>query len=116
MGNVRRAQALFADAPISTDDRTPLEYLGPITNRNSRGNKTAVVLEWDALALFGGRLLDAAPPETDAFLRKVDPLQRRQVPAGLAYYRYVVASRNGRATEAEQHMRTYRRLLGLETH
>jgi spermidine synthase len=114
MGNARAAAALFADAPISTDDRTPLEYLAPITNRNSRGSQTAVVLAWDALAHFGEQLLEAAPPETDPYLREVDSARRQQVRAGLAYYRSVVASRQGRSAEATMHLRSYQRLLGLE--
>ncbi|MDX1388574.1 MAG: fused MFS/spermidine synthase, partial [Acidobacteriota bacterium] len=114
MGNAGEAASLFADVPVSTDDRTPLEFSAPITNRNSHGRGAAVVLAWEALADLGRRLLDAVPTDADPYLRNVEPAKRRQVGAGLAYYRHVVATRSDRPVEAAEHLQEYRRLLGLD--
>ena len=37
-GNVGRLDGRLASAPVNTDDRTVLEYMAPVTERNSRGS------------------------------------------------------------------------------
>ena len=69
------------------------------------------MLAWGPLARFGARLLDETPPEADPYLAEVDPAARRQVRAGLAYYRHTTLRRMGRAAEAEEALREYRALL-----
>jgi hypothetical protein len=104
---------MFAGSPLSTDDRRPLEYSAPRTERNSKGAGTTPVLAWDTLARFGARLLDETPPEADPYLAEADPAARRQVRAGLAYYRHATLRRMGRAAEAEEALREYRSFLAI---
>jgi hypothetical protein len=110
-GNVGASRSLFDGFPVSTDDRRPLEYTAPRTERNSKGARTTPVLAWDTLVLFAEGLLQATPPEADPFLSGVDPSSRRQVRAGLAYYRYTTLRRMGKAAEAEEALAAYRALL-----
>ena len=110
-GNISASRALFAGSPISTDDRRPLEYSAPRTERNSKGAGATPVLAWGPLARFGARLLDQTPPEADPYLARVDPATRRQVRAGLAYYRYSSLRRMGSLAEAEEALLEYRALL-----
>lgn len=110
-GNVSVSRELFDHYPLSTDDRRPLEYSAPRTERDSKGTGTTPVLAWDALARFSARLLEQTPPEADPYLRGVDPVVRRQVRAGLAYYQYTTLRRMGRAAEAQEALLEYRSLL-----
>jgi spermidine synthase len=110
-GNISAAAPLFAGYPVSTDDRCALEYSAPRTERNSKGAGTTPALAWDELARFCGRLLEETPPSEDPYLVRVDPDTRRQVPAGLAYYRYVTFQRRGRTVEAERALVEYRELI-----
>jgi len=96
---------------VSTDDRRLLEYSAPRTERNSKGAGSTAVLAWDALARFDERLLRETPPERDPYLAGVDPAVRRQVRAGLAYYRHTTLRQMGRAAEAEEALLEYRSLL-----
>ncbi len=110
-GNVGASRSLFDGSPVSTDDRRPLEYMAPRTERNSKGARTTPVLAWEALGHFAEQLLRATPPASDPFLADVDPVSRRQVEAGLAYYRHTTLRRMGRETEAEEALAAYRAFL-----
>ena len=101
----------FADAPLNTDDRTVLEYLAPITERNSKGARTAPVLAWEELLRFCEELQAAAPPQSDPYLARVGEARRRQVRAGTDYYGYEVMRRLGRDAEAAAYLERYRREL-----
>jgi spermidine synthase len=107
-GNVSAARSLFERYPISTDDRTPVEYLAPITNRSRRDHP---VLAWESLALFCEKLLRAMPPRQDRFLSGIQGREIDHVEAGLAYYRYVIFRRLNRPAEARVHLAEYRRLV-----
>jgi hypothetical protein len=110
-GNLAAARALFTRYPLSTDDRRPLEYSAPRTERNSKATQGTPVLAWLELARFCARLLEASPPATDPYLAQVSPSDRRQVPAGLAYYRYASLRRLGRTQEAQEALAEYRALV-----
>jgi hypothetical protein len=110
-GNISAARSLFADYPVSTDDRRPLEYSAPRTERNSKGSGATPVLAWDELARFCAGLLETSPPSEDPYLVGVDPIARRQVRAGLAYYRYTVLRQTAEPAEAQRALSEYRALL-----
>ena len=111
-GNLTSLRPLFDRYPISTDDRRPLEYLAPVTERNSKGAKTATVLAWEALGTFCASLLEQSPPASDPYLARVDPARRVQAHAGLAYYDYATMRRMGRTEEAQVHLERYRMIVG----
>lgn len=112
-GNVKAAHELFDAFPVSTDDRTPLEYLAPISERRRyRGDSADAELAWEPLADFCERLLRAVPPRDDPSLSLVGDGDIGQVEAGLAYYRYLTLERLNRKAEATAYLDAYRRLIG----
>jgi hypothetical protein len=112
VGNPGARRAHYERYPVNTDDRIPLEYLTPITEREHRGAGRGGVLAWLELEQMCTALLEAVPPESDPFLVRVGPAERDQVLAGLEYYRYETLRRMGRGAEAAAHLGRYRRLLG----
>jgi len=105
LGRLRRR---FDAVPPNTDDRTVLEYLAPITERDSKGARTAPVLAWEELLRFCEELIAAAPPESDPYLAAADAAERRQVRAGTDFYGYEVMRRLGRGGEAAAYLDRYR--------
>jgi hypothetical protein len=112
-GNLTALAGRFADAPVNTDDRTLLEYMAPVTERDSRGARRTATLAWEALLAFSERLMEALPPDRDPHLVRLTPAQRRQVHAGVAYYGHVVSRETGQAARAAAYLAEYRRRLGL---
>jgi hypothetical protein len=113
-GNPGRMRSRFVGYPLSTDDWPPLEYLSPVTERDSKGAHARRTLAWNALVGFCETLLEAEPPERDPYLASVDPDERNQVPAGLAIYEAEVLRRQGRVEESRAALERYRHLLQLD--
>jgi spermidine synthase len=113
-GNPGRMRSRFAGYPLSTDDWPPLEYLSPVTERESKGAHARKALAWNALADFCESLLETEPPERDPYLANVSPVERNQVPAGLAIYEAEVFRRQGRTAESRSALERYRSLLRLD--
>lgn len=111
VANLSRLEDRFAAAPLNTDDRTVLEYLAPVTERNSKGARTQPVLAWTELLRFCEELLAAAPPETDPHLARATPAERAQVRAGTAFYGYEVMRRLGDDAAARAYRQRYQELL-----
>lgn len=111
VANLSQIRNRFADAPVNTDDRTILEYLAPVTERNAKGARTATALAGEPLLRHTERLLEASPPESDPYLERATPAEVRHVRAGTAYYGYEVMRRLGRTDEAERYLAAYRNLL-----
>jgi len=107
-GNLSVIEPLLAEYPLSTDDRRPLEYLAPRTERDSKGANTATVLTWQPLASFCRWLLEQSPTADDPFLALVAPETRAQIDAGLAYYEYEAYRRLGSDLEARDALARYR--------
>ncbi len=103
----------YAGYPLSTDDRRPLEYLSPITERDSRGAGTTSTLAWLPLADYCRRLFERLPTALDPYLADLDPQQRWQVEAGLAYQAYEAHRRLGHEREAANALRRYQRLMAV---
>ncbi len=80
---------------VSTGDRTPLEYLSPVAERNSKGARSADILVSAPLVDFCAELLRVAPSGSDPFLALVDLPERSQVIAGLNYSGYETYRRLG---------------------
>ena len=114
-GNLSRMRSLFDEYPLSTDDRLPLEYLAPRTERDSKGSKTATTLVFEPLARFCQWVLEQSPPSADPYLAGVANRSRAQVHAGLAYYYYEALRRTGREREARAQLARYRAILGQAT-
>jgi spermidine synthase len=110
-GNLTAARKLFERYEVGTDDRIPLEYLAPITERESKGARKRPVLAWLDLAEFCETLLHAAPPAGDPYLTTVSDVEKDHVLAGLAFYRSATYERMNRAREAEAYRQQYQRLL-----
>ena len=108
-GNVSALQSRFERYTVSTDDRTPLEYLAPITDRKQAEQPT--VLAWLNLARYCALLLHESPPEQDPYLGRLEASQIRQVYAGLEYYRHVSSRELGLARQAQLALQRYRALV-----
>lgn len=111
VANLTRIRDEFAGAPLNTDDRTVLEYMAPVTERQAKGSHQREVLAWEPLLHFCQELHERVPPESDPYLRTAPPEMTREVRAGTAYYGYEVMRRTGRSAEAARYRRQYERLL-----
>jgi spermidine synthase len=111
VSNPSAMEGRFRDAPLNTDDRTVLEYVAPITERNSRGSRETVVLAYAPLLQFCEGLIEELPPERDPYLARTVDGPKAQVRAGLAYYGYALYSRLGNDAEARSYLASYQRLL-----
>ncbi len=111
VGNLSAASGLFEPFPLSTDDRRPLEYLAPITERDSKGSRTLEVLAWQPLAAFSERLLSEVPPARDPYLAGIAAQRHPEILAGLALYRHETYRRLERAPEAAAELERFRRLV-----
>ncbi|UCF66023.1 MAG: hypothetical protein JSV80_09425, partial [Acidobacteriota bacterium] len=113
--NLGALRERFAHLPLSTDDTTPIEYLSPITERESAtGDRPVEVLAWLPMVDWLDQLERALPPEQDPYLARVSTETRQQVDAGRAYQRYEALRRLGRAEEARAALAGYESLLGIE--
>lgn len=113
MGNLSSEQVDYSHATINTDDFPVIEYLAPRVERESRGTKSVAILAWQELGRLSGTILDRLPADKDPFLANVNDSLRRQVRAGLAYYRYSVSERLGNVAESQTYLAEYRRILDL---
>ncbi len=101
----------LANVPLNTDNKTILEYIAPITERNSRGPHTTEVLAWQSLLKFLEQTLVDLPPEQDPFLAKFSPLETNHVRAGTAQYGYIVHSQLNNVAEANRYQTEFQRLI-----
>ena len=106
-GNIRAMEPRFRDAPLNTDDRTVLEYVAPMTERNRRVQDGTEALAFLPLLRFAEGLLAEVPPEHDPALSRLPVSDRSQVRAGLAYYGYTTHKQLGRETEAQAYLDQY---------
>jgi spermidine synthase len=111
VANLDQLAGRFAHAPLNTDDRTWLEYSAPVTERNSKGNRTTPVLAWEPLLRFCEELQAGAPADVDPFLGDAGAAERAQVPAGTAFYGHEVMRRLGRTAEAERYLARYQAFI-----
>jgi spermidine synthase len=110
-GNVSLDANELRNVPISTDDRRPLEYLSPITERNARGARSENTLAWLALADFCERWIGEPRLRRDPYLSSVGDSGRYEIEAGLALYRWATFRRVGEAKAAEESRRRYEALV-----
>ncbi len=96
---------------INTDNRTLLEYMAPITERNSRGARETSVLAWYALLNYLEATVAKHPPEDDPFLKGIPPEMTRQVRAGVAYYGYSVYNSDGKQASAQRYLAEYQKWI-----
>ncbi|MGB5659156.1 MAG: fused MFS/spermidine synthase [Thermoanaerobaculia bacterium] len=113
-GNVSALRADFREYPLSTDDWRPLEYLSPVTERNTKGAGRGRTLSYLELAEFCDRLLSRSEPRSDPFLERFTEREFLEIEAGLEYYRYATFSRMNRPTEAAEARRRYEELVAGE--
>lgn len=106
-GNLGQVRDAFASYPLATDDRPLIEYLSPLTHRESRGPRGSSVLVFNELAEFCARLLGLQPLRNDPFLAGLSGAELDQVPAGLAFYKHEVYRRLGRERESQRALAEY---------
>jgi len=112
VGNLSAVADAFAGYPVSTDDKSPLEYLAPITERQTKGAKVTETLSWHALAELAERLLSGSNYRADPFLAKLGERELDEIEAGLAYYQFETYRRLGDEPTAATHRRRYEELVG----
>ncbi len=105
-GHLSRARHLVPDGPLNTDDRPVVEYAAPVTQREQRAGTATWFHSLDLLAFFRD-LQDAAPPEDDPYLSRVDVHEREWVRAGLDYHAAAIHRATGRTDLAEAAMRAF---------
>jgi spermidine synthase len=110
-GNLTAAGKILDRYPVNGDDRPVVEYEAPITHRRSRANETSWFVGQELLT-FLGKLMLAAPPEKDPYLRALSPPELGAVRAGLAFYLAQVLDEAGdrqgawKAAQEFQHLYT----------
>jgi spermidine synthase len=80
-GNLTPARALFATAPINSDDRPVIEFLAPATPMEVLRGR-AEWLTGLALSRLWAQLAATVPPDEDPYLASVPAEERRDVDAG----------------------------------
>lgn len=110
-GNLAPIRSYFAGYALSTDDRRPLEYLSPVTERDSKTSERSRTLAFLELADFCERLLVQSQPRSDPFLGRLSDREFRQIDAGLEFYRFETLSRLDRTAEAAEARRRYEDLV-----
>lgn len=111
VSDVAARRGELADVPLNTDDRTILEYVAPITQRESHGALRSQVLAWRPLLEFCEKLQMDLPPDEDPSLARLARAERRQVIAGTAFYGAEVYRRLGDASRRDEYMRRYQSAL-----
>ncbi len=114
VGNLSAIRDHFHPLPISTDDRRPLEYLAPRTERDSKGSGEKSTLAFNFLARFCDRILSLSDPVNDLFLARVTDRGFREIEAGLEIYKHETYRRMGRAEAAQLALRRYQDLISEE--
>jgi hypothetical protein len=107
---VSAVRGLYDGYPLSTDDRVPLEYMAPITDRDVEGGRTSV-LAWIDLVDYMARVRQATSSDTDPYLEGLAAAMRRQVDAGAEFEAYEANRRLGRTAIAARHLSAYEALL-----
>jgi spermidine synthase len=105
-GRLSAARHLVPDGPLNTDDRPIIEYGAPITHRQQRTGAAAWFTSTELLDFFRA-VLDAAPPEHDPYLARLDPAEREWVRAGFHYHAAEVHRRLGNETLAAAHRQEF---------
>jgi hypothetical protein len=113
VANISAQRGALAGTPLDMDDRTRLEYVAPITQRESHGARRSEVLAWQRLVVFCECLQRELPPAEDPHLARLTPDQRRQVLAGTAFYGAELFRRLGNEALAEEYLQRYQAALGL---
>lgn len=108
-GNLSAARSLVERYPVNTDDRPVIEYEAPVTHRRSRAHRSSWFVGRE-LVRFLSELQTAVPPGSDPYLRRLSPVERAAVGAGLQLYLARVLDRTGDHEGAWRAMEEFRRL------
>ena len=114
-GRLRATRGDFDSFPLSTDDRRPLEYVAPITEKGGRTGAPIRRLHGALLAEFCAEMLERSAPLTgDPYLSRLTSRDIREVAAGLEIFRYEVARHRGDSAGARRAREKYRQLISSE--
>jgi spermidine synthase len=113
-GNLTAARALVEQAPLNTDDHPLIEYLAPVTHRQTQAGQARFMTRDQMLRLFAD-LQAAVPAERDPYLAQVPVPDRRYVRAGFLNHATAVLRSMGASAEAEQAQAEMRQLLAEPT-
>lgn len=109
-GNLTEARALFASAPVNTDDSPEIEYRAPITQREVHAGTS----DWFTginLVRFYAQLTALAPPRNDPFLAASNEAQLGYARAGRHLYAASVAQFTGDNDDARAEYEAFSRLV-----
>jgi spermidine synthase len=109
-GNLTAARHLLTNYSLNTDDRPLIEYRAPITHRRQKANVASWFVGNDLID-FMDALLQAAPPERDAYLQKLPEREFAFVRAGLTLHRAGVLKEAGHRAAAEEAFALYKRAV-----
>ncbi len=107
-GNIGANRALFAGAPINTDDRPIIEYEAPVAQREQAGGARPWFTSFP-LAEFEAKLLRGLQPVDDPYLAELAPGERDYALAGMDLFSAILQRDAGNTTEADRHAETFRR-------
>lgn len=113
-GNLGQARSLFEAYPINSDDRPFVEYLAPISSRESVRGQVGSLTGYE-LAGFYRHLQQMVPPATDPYLAELQETELNSVLAGYQLYGYLNARRAGHQMEARIHLEEFQGLTGISS-
>lgn len=111
-GNLGTSRGIVPEGPIHTDDHPVIEYQAPISHRNARAGHTDWFTGTELIDLFR-RLQAATPPDSDPYLRRLEPAARRFVAAGLSYHTGAILNHLGQHEEAQRLLRDFVDLMPI---
>jgi spermidine synthase len=106
-GDLATVKSEFAMSPVNTDDQPLVEYLAPITHRDSASLSRSQLID------FFAALLRGLPPQDDPYLSELSPEKIKQVYAGFELTSFLVARDDGSARSAEIHLKRFQELTGI---
>ena len=106
-GDLTTVKSAFSTIPVNTDDKPLVEYLAPISHRDSAG------LSRNQLVDFFAALLRDHPPQDDPYLSELSEEDIKQVYAGFELFSLLVARQEGIAWKAGLHHERFQNLTGI---
>ncbi len=106
-GDLTTARSALSTTPVNTDDKPLVEYLAPISHRDS------AELSRNQLVEFFGALLRNLPPQDDPYLSQLSEEEIKQVYAGFELFGFLAARQEGGARKAGLHHKRFQDLTGI---
>jgi len=115
VSNLTANRALFADAPINTDDRPLIEYQAPVAQREQAGGVRPWFISF-SLAQFEAEMLRNLQPAVDPYLAALTPRERDYALAGMDLFTAILQRDAGNEDAARRHTEVFERSVPPEVY